>query len=472
MHVHFDKLMPMKLLFSIFALQILLILSNTIYAQTNYTTIAAGNWSNASSWDINGVPPSPLPIGDSIFVIHAIDLDQDQPVLGVMTVESMGSLSSANKSLKIGKGGYVGRLYNYGDISIKKLEAKPNPGGGPSILDPAIHNYGTITASGGMSVGRDLTTGGALYNYTGGKIVLGGDLHLDGYFCNADTMTISTPKKLKLHGGIVDCCGTILVDRVEFEAKEGREGTLKCANICSESGIEPTFVIKDPAASYSTFASFLAAEGLSGTSHIIDNDSTTICSLSGLPIELLSFTAEVFNEEEVNVIWETGVEENNDFFEVLRSSNGLTYKLVATVRGAGNSSESRQYNVVDSEPLDGTSYYLLRQTDFDGNTEDFGPKAIEINNNTDNGNCVLTVYPNPCPGNCRVKLSECPHGNPEIRLMLADATGRVVSEMYDVRNFDGSFDIKIDKTNNLKSGIYIITASAGDENFSKKFIAQ
>jgi hypothetical protein len=54
--------------------------------------------------------------------------------------------------------------------------------------------------------------------------------------------------------------------------------------------------------------------------------------------------------------------------------------------------------------------------------------------------------------------------------MMTDATGHMVSEFYDTRNFDGSFDLQIDKTNNLKPGVYVISAISGDENFSQKII--
>ena len=112
---------------------------------------------------------------------------------------------------------------------------------------------------------------------------------------------------------------------------------------------------------------------------------------------------------------------------------------------------------------------MLRQTDYDGKSESFSPIAVEFTTEPD-GSCVLTVYPNPCPGNCKAKLNECPNGSPQVRLMMTDATGHMVSEVYDSRNFDGSFDIHIDKTNNLKPGVYVISAIIGEENISEKII--
>mgnify|MGYP000096950079 CR=1 FL=1 len=59
-----------------------------------------------------------------------------------------------------------------------------------------------------------------------------------------------------------------------------------------------------------------------------------------------------------------------------------------------------------------------------------------------------------------------------MRIMLADATGHVVHETYHTRDFNGGFDIHIDKTNNLKPGIYIITAVSGEAKFSEKVVIQ
>jgi len=189
-----------------------------------------------------------------------------------------------------------------------------------------------------------------------------------------------------------------------------------------------------------------------------------------LPIELTDFSAVV--EDDIVVIqWETAAEENNDYFELLRSTNGLTYEVIGQVTGSGTTNNTMVYEFEDYNPVEGLAYYKLRQTDYDGESETFDPIAVELLIASD-GSCVLTVYPNPCPGNCRAKLSDCPKGDPQVRLMMTDATGHMVSELYDTRNFDGSFDLQIDKTNNLKPGVYVISAISGDENFSQKIIRQ
>ncbi|MDC3337231.1 T9SS type A sorting domain-containing protein [Flavobacteriales bacterium] len=201
-------------------------------------------------------------------------------------------------------------------------------------------------------------------------------------------------------------------------------------------------------------------------------DNLVIASVTGapLPVELVAFSAEEHGDNQVELQWTTAAEKNNDYFEVLKSTNSQNYEPIGQVPGAGNSAILSEYTFTDYNATVGTLYYKLRQTDYDGNSEVFGPTAVTIEDNVSDETCVLIAYPNPCPGNCRVKLSDCPIGSPKIQLMMTDATGHVVNEIYDTRNFDGSFDIKIDKSNNLKPGIYIITASIGENHFSEKIM--
>lgn len=84
-----------------------------------------------------------------------------------------------------------------------------------------------------------------------------------------------------------------------------------------------------------------------------------------LPIQLLHFNA-VAAGEVVNLEWATASETNNDFFTVERSSNAQHFEAVLQRDGAGNSNSVRVYNDVDPQPLEGLSYYRLKQTDFNG----------------------------------------------------------------------------------------------------------
>ena len=109
-----------------------------------------------------------------------------------------------------------------------------------------------------------------------------------------------------------------------------------------------------------------------------------------LPIVLTNFSADN-QKEEVILHWTTSSEINNDHFTVERSGDGVYFEPVGTVAGAGNSNTALHYQLTDDEPLPGTSYYRLKQTDFDG--QHTWSEIVPVQRLT--GSVELTVYPNP-----------------------------------------------------------------------------
>jgi len=110
-----------------------------------------------------------------------------------------------------------------------------------------------------------------------------------------------------------------------------------------------------------------------------------------LPVKLVSFTGEkVKNTNEL--YWITASEINSDYFEVLRSSDGVNFESIGKVNGAGNSVELLNYVFVDYAPLNGMNYYKLAQYDFDGANETFNTIAI---NHGQNEFKLISLYPNP-----------------------------------------------------------------------------
>lgn len=101
-----------------------------------------------------------------------------------------------------------------------------------------------------------------------------------------------------------------------------------------------------------------------GTGYFFTVGSTDV-SAAPLPIELTSF--EVWEQNGNALIsWETASETNNEWFDLERSADGISFHTIHKLRGAGNSSVRLSYQVVDRQPLPGMSFYRLRQTDFDG----------------------------------------------------------------------------------------------------------
>ncbi len=168
--------------------------------------------------------------------------------------------------------------------------------------------------------------------------------------------------------------------------------------------------------------------------------------------------------------WATASETNNDFYTIERSGNGISYAPLSKIDGAGNASTKREYVSRDADPLQGTSYYRLSQTDFDGKTVSYSPVAVN-RLSTSGSPCTFRVYPNPCPGNCTITLEDCPEGaEKEITLAVFDALGNRVLSNILMRDEKGGFNYSIDTKNTLMPGVYIVEASTESEKYSKKVI--
>lgn len=191
-----------------------------------------------------------------------------------------------------------------------------------------------------------------------------------------------------------------------------------------------------------------------------------------LPVKLTSLSAIITNDAKIEVSWTTESEINNDFFTIEKSSNGLDYKELGTINGAGTSSNSHQYSFTDNHPFEGSAYYRLRQNDYDGKHEYFGPIAIQFEKK-ENGGCVMKVYPNPCMGKCNVVLEDCDESEKDyIEVEMLDASGIKVHSHIPIREHNGNFNFEIDTHSYLKPGVYFVRGSNRNENYNKKLIVK
>jgi hypothetical protein len=119
-----------------------------------------------------------------------------------------------------------------------------------------------------------------------------------------------------------------------------------------------------------------------------------------IPSTLLYFKA-VKNGLQVDLSWATASEINNDFFTIERTADGLDFQFVAEVDGAGLSVQELFYDVPDLNPMQGISYYRLKQTDFDGTSSYSRLAMISFEKPVDN-----MIYPNPFSLSINVLLDD------------------------------------------------------------------
>lgn len=190
--------------------------------------------------------------------------------------------------------------------------------------------------------------------------------------------------------------------------------------------------------------------------------STSI--VNPLPIELLSFDATT-TEEVVLLDWSTATEINNDFFTVERSYNGKDFNEVAVVKGAGNSLEKLDYSTTDYYPLEGISYYRLKQTDFNGDFSYSDLRAVEFNKGLVKG---FKVYPIPVINN-EFTIEFKTEAYLRVELILTDLMGRVIYQK-EINNSNHNNKFKVIPSIEMPSGTYILNVIGEGKNLGQQKI--
>ena len=105
-----------------------------------------------------------------------------------------------------------------------------------------------------------------------------------------------------------------------------------------------------------------------------------IARQSALPITLVSFDAYISDElyNVATIEWEVASQQNNDYFTVLKSYDGYEWSELIRIDGAGNSNTLTNYSARDEDLRPGYQYYKLRQTDYDGNWEEFEVVSVGL----------------------------------------------------------------------------------------------
>ena len=180
-----------------------------------------------------------------------------------------------------------------------------------------------------------------------------------------------------------------------------------------------------------------------------------------VPVELYSFSVNE-NQGLTTLEWKTASESVNYGFEIERSKNGITFKQIGFVKGAGTETDSRQYSFTDDNSGSGTFYYRLKQIDMDGGFT--YSDAVEISINQPNSYVLKQNYPNPF--NMSTKFNYSLPEKAKVSLAIYNLRGEKVKTLINRDQEQGSYDIIWNGTNDvgntLASGIYLYKFQAND----------
>lgn len=188
-----------------------------------------------------------------------------------------------------------------------------------------------------------------------------------------------------------------------------------------------------------------------GVTALTNNRRFTLGLFNVLPIELLSFEAQITDEKQVELLWETASEINNDYFTIERSKDAVNWEVLGTLDAVGNSSQVEKYSLTDKQPLPTVSYYRLKQTDIDGQFSYSSIQSISLNENQ----TEVELYPNPTKGILRLSGVQTQLNTVEVY----NALGQNVSTHVRISRIDEQ-SLELDLSA-LKAGTYYVkTADA------------
>lgn len=165
-----------------------------------------------------------------------------------------------------------------------------------------------------------------------------------------------------------------------------------------------------------------------------------------LPVNLVSFTGRVMEESAIVLNWSTSSETNNDHFVLERSKDMENFEALAAIKSKAGpeSSGNISYSYVDDKPHSGTSYYRLKQVDFDGKSTIY--RAINLVLRKDG----YGIFPNPLTGSQFILKLDEPK---TAQIILYNSNGSVMP-IKQLNSTSGSLRLEIAAF--YPAGIYIL----------------
>jgi hypothetical protein len=187
------------------------------------------------------------------------------------------------------------------------------------------------------------------------------------------------------------------------------------------------------------------------------------------PVELTSFTSNISNGK-VNLSWTTATEQNNNGFQVERSSmDNCSWASIGFIKGAGSSNSPKHYSFIDNSVLNGKYNYRLKQIDNDGKYK--YSNLVTANVNVPGIFSLSQNYPNPFNPSTRIDYT-LPVDS-KVKIELYNITGQKAADLVNNDQSAGFYSLNVNANllKNITSGVYIYKMTAIEKTTGKNFIS-
>lgn len=344
-----------------------------------YTSISDGNWDNTTDvWSTDGetaceCTPGGMTNGDRIIINHNITLTYNVTINGgsKVVIFDTGSLTGCF-NLFVDNSDFTA----YGDVNINRL---------------TLENGATFTLSGAiLQLANRLVIDNSTLNIDNGLIYMtDGNIDILG---TDSQLNLTNGSRINVSNGNITNAGTIFIDADCCLTTNGNWNNLENASVTG-SGSATTIVgnMKNDG-DWSTDIAWCSAGfdfGMPSTENCLA--ANEICENILLPIELVKFEATLVHDDYVELVWETASEHNNDYFTLMRTTNGTDWTEISRIDGAGNSTVTNYYVEQDKDLSFTIAYYKLVQYDTDGKSS--SSRVISVKRELEDHEVI--IYPNP-----------------------------------------------------------------------------
>lgn len=183
-----------------------------------------------------------------------------------------------------------------------------------------------------------------------------------------------------------------------------------------------------------------------------------------LPVDWLSFSA-IPVRDEVLLEWSTATESNSDYFVIERSTNGADYRELGIMGAMNTSNTTTDYVFKDPEPLNGVSFYRLRQVDLDGKIDFSEVRTVSFEYEV-----PIVVYPNPNDGyTCFVQCNDC--NLDDLTVSAFDHLGGKVDPPISLSHQSENL-VEVVFTQRLAMGVYTLVLETGLMTYKDKLVVK